>query len=151
MYHDENSESQVSSTTGNAVVFASLTNVSPITYNNEYHQSSTMLSSTNHSNAKGPHQPQQNRVVLGERNNTQNIPFKNTNKVATSVVKKIVNRGRWSKEEDLELKRLVDIHGEQWARVSSYFSDRNEVQCQQRWGKVLNPKLIKGPWTQAVS
>lgn len=30
------------------------------------------------------------------------------------------------------------------------FSDRTEVQCLHRWQKVLDPELIKGPWTQEV-
>jgi myb proto-oncogene protein len=28
------------------------------------------------------------------------------------------------------------------------FPYRTEVQCLHRWQKVLNPELIKGPWTQ---
>ena len=93
------------------------------------------------------------RMVLGERANVLHIQpnalFKNDHK--PSAPKKIVNRGRWSKEEDMELKRLVDENGEDWSVVANNFNDRNDVQCQQRWCKVLNPKLIKGPWTQAVS
>jgi hypothetical protein len=30
------------------------------------------------------------------------------------------------------------------------FPYRTEVQCLHRWQKVLNPELIKGPWTQEV-
>jgi hypothetical protein len=30
------------------------------------------------------------------------------------------------------------------------FPDRTSVQCLHRWQKVLNPELIKGPWTQEV-
>lgn len=26
--------------------------------------------------------------------------------------------------------------------------NRTDVQCQHRWQKVLNPELIKGPWTK---
>ena len=28
---------------------------------------------------------------------------------------------------------------------------RSDVQCLHRWQKVLNPELVKGPWTQQVS
>jgi myb proto-oncogene protein len=28
--------------------------------------------------------------------------------------------------------------------------DRTDVQCLHRWQKVLNPDLIKGPWTEQV-
>lgn len=66
--------------------------------------------------------------------------------------KKYVNRGRWSKSEDEKLKDVVQRIGEgQWALVSSQFPDRSDVQCQQRWDKVVNPSLIKGPWTKEVS
>lgn len=63
--------------------------------------------------------------------------------------KKQVNRGRWSKEEDEKLKELVSIHGENnWQLVANDFIDRCSVQCQQRWDKVVNPSLVKGPWTK---
>ena len=95
----------------------------------------------------------ESRIVLGERANVlhmePNVIFKTNSQ--KPVTKKIVNRGRWSKEEDSDLRRLVEQHGENWSLVASFFVDRNDVQCQQRWCKVLNPKLIKGPWTQAVS
>lgn len=34
--------------------------------------------------------------------------------------------------------------------AAEFFPDRSEVQCLHRWQKVLNPDLIKGPWTQEV-
>ncbi|KAH8238368.1 hypothetical protein KR032_005193, partial [Drosophila birchii] len=55
---------------------------------------------------------------------------------------------RWSKSEDLLLKSLVDKHGENWEIIGPHFKDRLEQQVQQRWAKVLNPELIKGPWTR---
>ncbi|XP_060557661.1 myb-related protein B-like isoform X2 [Ruditapes philippinarum] len=62
--------------------------------------------------------------------------------------KKILNRGRWLKEEDEKLKQVVEQVGNQdWKLVSRYFPDRSDLQCQHRWYKVLNPDLIKGPWT----
>ena len=33
-------------------------------------------------------------------------------------------------------------------RAAEYFADRSDVQCLHRWQKVLNPDLVKGPWTQ---
>ena len=55
-----------------------------------------------------------------------------------------INRGRWNKEEDEKLKRLVEVHGERWDFVASHFPDRADVQCQHRWQKVVNPELVKG-------
>jgi len=62
--------------------------------------------------------------------------------------KKHINRGRWTKEEDEKLKRLVEVHGERWDFIASHFPDRADVQCQHRWQKVVNPELVKGPWTK---
>ena len=64
---------------------------------------------------------------------------------------KNINRGRWTKEEDEKLKNLVLVIGDnKWSEVASYFQDRSDVQCQQRWDKVVNPSLVKGPWTKEV-
>ena len=35
-------------------------------------------------------------------------------------------------------------------RAAEYFQDRTDVQCLHRWQKVLNPELVKGPWTEEV-
>ena len=40
--------------------------------------------------------------------------------------------------------------GEVWENVASFFEDRSDVQCQHRWTKVVNPQLVKGPWTKEV-
>jgi len=46
------------------------------------------------------------------------------------------------------LKELVNKYGaKSWRKISSHFKNRTDVQCLHRWQKVLNPKLIKGPWT----
>nr|XP_053646804.1 transcriptional activator Myb-like [Cherax quadricarinatus] len=66
-------------------------------------------------------------------------------------IKKHVNKGRWTKDEDEKLKVLVEQHGEKWEAIAGCFLDRNDVQCQQRWQKVVNPELVKGPWTKEVS
>ncbi|XP_070149694.1 myb protein isoform X1 [Polyergus mexicanus] len=66
---------------------------------------------------------------------------------------KHINKGRWTKEEDALLKQLVS-NAEQlgtslrWDIIASRFPDRSDVQCQQRWAKVVNPELVKGPWTK---
>ena len=53
--------------------------------------------------------------------------------------------------QDERLKALVEKHGENWESVSAFFDDRSDVQCQHRWTKVVNPQLVKGPWTKEVS
>ncbi|KAF2931121.1 transcription factor MYB3R-2-like [Oryza sativa Japonica Group] len=58
-------------------------------------------------------------------------------------------KGGWTPEEDEKLRKAVDIYnGKNWKKIAESFSDRTEVQCLHRWQKVLDPELIKGPWTQ---
>lgn len=62
-------------------------------------------------------------------------------------------KSRWSKEEDELLNRLCEQYpgnSKDWKLISMNFTSppRTEYQCQQRWQKVLNPELIKGPWTK---
>ncbi|XP_045540050.1 myb protein isoform X2 [Papilio machaon] len=62
--------------------------------------------------------------------------------------RKNINRGRWTKEEDKRLKTYVRMYSENWELIAAQFPDRSDVQCQQRWTKVVNPELVKGPWTK---
>lgn len=49
------------------------------------------------------------------------------------------------------MKDLAGDYGpSNWKDLASKFPDRTDTQCQQRWQKVLNPELIKGPWTKEV-
>nr|XP_023015168.1 myb protein [Leptinotarsa decemlineata] len=50
--------------------------------------------------------------------------------------------------QDARLKQLVDDFSEKWDIIAEHFPDRSDVQCQQRWTKVVNPELVKGPWTK---
>ncbi|XP_020568216.1 myb-related protein A isoform X2 [Oryzias latipes] len=63
--------------------------------------------------------------------------------------KKRLGKIKWSREEDEKLKKLVEQHGtEAWKLVATFFPGRTDGQCQHRWQKVLNPELVKGPWTK---
>lgn len=53
--------------------------------------------------------------------------------------------------KDEKLKGVVERTGEVWENVASFFEDRSDVQCQHRWTKVVNPQLVKGPWTKEVT
>ncbi|XP_014885224.1 transcriptional activator Myb isoform X2 [Poecilia latipinna] len=65
------------------------------------------------------------------------------------VGKRHLGKTRWTREEDEKLKKLVELHGsEDWKLIASLLANRTDVQCQHRWQKVLNPELIKGPWTK---
>ncbi|XP_061560563.1 transcriptional activator Myb isoform X2 [Phycodurus eques] len=80
--------------------------------------------------------------------------------------KRHLGKTRWTREEDEKLKKLAELHGaDDWKLIASLLSvslrnatktsrhsrhsgNRTDVQCQHRWQKVLNPELIKGPWTK---
>ncbi|XP_037069513.1 transcriptional activator Myb-like [Pollicipes pollicipes] len=57
-------------------------------------------------------------------------------------------KSKWSKEEDEQLKHAVDAHGEKWDVIRQLFSGKNEYDIQSRWNRVVNPELVKGPWTK---
>ncbi|XP_044517506.1 myb-related protein B isoform X1 [Gracilinanus agilis] len=56
---------------------------------------------------------------------------------------------KWTHQEDEQLKALVRQYGQQdWKFLASHFPNRSDQQCQYRWLRVLNPDLVKGPWTK---
>jgi len=70
-----------------------------------------------------------------------------TSTVPDEPKKKSCNR-RWTLDEDEKLKVAVTLNGARnWKKIAETFPDRTEVQCLHRWQKVLNPELVKGPWT----
>jgi len=57
--------------------------------------------------------------------------------------------GKWSAEEDETLKRAVQQNkGKNWKKIAEHVPDKTDVQCLHRWQKVLNPEVVKGPWTK---
>ena len=57
-------------------------------------------------------------------------------------------KGHWTTEEDEILQEAVSENGgKNWKKISESLPGRTDVQCLHRWQKVLNPNLIKGPWT----
>lgn len=60
-------------------------------------------------------------------------------------------RVRWTQQEDDKLRRAVAIHnGKNWKKIAetAFNNEKTDVQCLHRWQKVLDPKLVKGPWTK---
>ena len=54
-------------------------------------------------------------------------------------------------QQDDHLKDLVlELGTDDWKAIADNFQDRTDVQCLHRWQKVLNPELVKGPWTKEV-
>ncbi|KAL5729202.1 hypothetical protein ACHQM5_002182 [Ranunculus cassubicifolius] len=58
-------------------------------------------------------------------------------------------KGQWTAEEDALLCRAVQrFKGKNWKKIAECFKERTDVQCLHRWQKVLNPELVKGPWSK---
>ncbi|XP_041019337.1 transcription factor MYB3R-1 isoform X3 [Juglans microcarpa x Juglans regia] len=58
-------------------------------------------------------------------------------------------KGQWTPEEDEVLQKAVQrFKGKNWKKIAECFKDRTDVQCLHRWQKVLNPELVKGPWSK---
>ncbi|ERM98598.1 transcription factor MYB3R-4 isoform X1 [Amborella trichopoda] len=58
-------------------------------------------------------------------------------------------KGGWTPEEDEILRKAVHYYnGKNWKKIAAFFTDRTDVQCLHRWQKVLNPDLVKGPWSK---
>ncbi|PWA71899.1 Myb-related protein 3R-1 [Artemisia annua] len=58
-------------------------------------------------------------------------------------------KGQWTAEEDETLQRAVrKFDGKHWKKIAQCCKGRTDVQCLHRWQKVLNPALVKGPWTK---
>ncbi|KAI3989673.1 hypothetical protein MKX01_036282 [Papaver californicum] len=52
---------------------------------------------------------------------------------------------------DNMLTTAVKFHGgKNWKKIATCFKNKTDVQCLPCWKKVLNPKLVKGPWTKHV-
>jgi hypothetical protein len=46
---------------------------------------------------------------------------------------------------------VASCGGRNWKKIaqSAFGGQKTDVQCLHRWQKVLDPKLVKGPWTAA--
>jgi len=61
-----------------------------------------------------------------------------------------LKRAKWSAEEDELLRASVAQHGgKNWKKIAytAFGQSKTDVQCLHRWQKVLDPRLVKGPWT----
>ena len=45
------------------------------------------------------------------------------------------------------MEKVQLLGAKNWKRISKFLKNRTDVQCLHRWQKVLNPAVMKGPWT----
>jgi hypothetical protein len=61
--------------------------------------------------------------------------------------------GKWTEDEDIELKAAVQMHGgKDWLRIATLVSGRTKIQCRSRWRNALDPSIVRtagstGKWT----
>ncbi|PWZ24160.1 Sphingosine-1-phosphate lyase [Zea mays] len=60
----------------------------------------------------------------------------------TSIV---LYRNHEIRKDDILRKAVETYKGKNWKKIG-----RTDVQCLHRWQKVLNPELVKGPWSKEM-
>ncbi|KAL9646484.1 hypothetical protein ABK040_006478 [Willaertia magna] len=112
--------------------------------NNTFNMNSNSnLSSSNHSNMDASSVSLDGISTLDMNDKKSQNTIRRTGPVRRS------KKGGWSEEEDELLKKAVQIHGgKNWKKIAEMLNNRTSVQCLHRWQKVLNPNLVKGPWTK---
>ncbi|XP_047978182.1 transcription factor MYB3R-5-like [Salvia hispanica] len=59
------------------------------------------------------------------------------------------SKANWTEEEDSILQDAVQKYeGKSWKKIAGCLPGRTDVQCLHRWQKVINPGLVKGPWSK---
>ncbi|XP_076912657.1 transcription factor MYB3R-3-like [Bidens hawaiensis] len=77
-----------------------------------------------------------------------NTPRSICSRVSGGQTKRSSQAG-WTEEEDSVLTDVVKkYNGRNWKKIAESIPGRSDVQCLHRWQKVLNPELVKGPWTK---
>ena len=108
--------------------------------------------STSHSNPNNNRKTNYNRNR--NSNNSNKAIFKNSrfplleNPNSKFTVLKYYKKGKWTKDEDSNLKELVERYEQKnWRMISKSMAGRSPIQCLHRWCKILKPGLVKGTWT----
>ncbi|GFZ07059.1 myb domain protein 3r-5 [Actinidia rufa] len=72
-----------------------------------------------------------------------------TERLRTTGPTRRSSQAGWTEEEDNLLSEVVKkYNGRNWKKIAACIPGRTDVQCLHRWQKVLNPELVKGPWTK---
>lgn len=57
-------------------------------------------------------------------------------------------KGQWSRREDDLLTSLVNEGHKNWGTLATRIPGRTSKQCRERWCHHLDPRIVKGEWTQ---
>lgn len=57
-------------------------------------------------------------------------------------------KGQWSREEDDILTALVNEGHKNWGSLAARIPGRTSKQCRERWCHHLDPRIVKGEWTE---
>lgn len=83
-------------------------------------------------------------------------PSKSRSKSSGSSRSKAASGDIWRKKDDDALMQAVNAYDaahksgkaeRNWSAIAQHVRNKTDQQCSQRWDKVVNPKLVKGPWT----
>ena len=69
--------------------------------------------------------------------------FSRFNRIRPGIVK-----GKWTKEEDEQISKLVEEHGKSWSKIAKLFKTRNGKQIRDRYINVLDPNINKDKFTE---
>ncbi len=64
------------------------------------------------------------------------------------VLNPTIKHEKWTKEEEEQLKNLVDQHGEKWIKIAKEMPGRTNMQCREHYKISLNPAIKQGKWTE---
>ena len=57
-------------------------------------------------------------------------------------------KGQWSRDEDDLLTKLVGEGHKNWGALAARIPGRTSKQCRERWCHHLDPRIVKGEWTE---
>jgi len=84
--------------------------------------------------------------ILSEFSESNQLSFESQ---SPNQKRKVSPAVHWTKEEDILLTQAVQANdGKNWKKIAESIPGKADVQCLHRWQKVLNPTLVKGPWTE---
>ena len=69
--------------------------------------------------------------------------FSRYNRIRPGIIK-----GKWTKDEDNKIIKLVGLYGKSWSKIAKDFKTRNGKQIRDRYLNVLDPSINRGKFTK---